>query len=196
MASLKMAVSRRLIAILIAPFCGFEDTTVGIVPVVKLHTKLFVSGVPIVSVAPVVMVAVYSELAASRNVDVKVAVVPEYETVPDTGAPFGSVTRNVLVLMAAGFMALLKVAVISVATGTAVAPLDGETATTTGTTTGACSRPQPASTAINRKLSVEIVRIRTLRNENLRIISPVHLSKRRAASVAGAAGVWNLKRGD
>jgi hypothetical protein len=62
---------------LIAPLTGLVEITVGMVPVVKLHTKLFASAVPIASVAPVLIVAVYLELAASKVAGVKVAVVPE-----------------------------------------------------------------------------------------------------------------------
>jgi hypothetical protein len=51
--------------------------TVGMVPVVKLHTKLLARAVPIASVTPVVIVAVYIELGARGVVGVKVAVVPE-----------------------------------------------------------------------------------------------------------------------
>jgi hypothetical protein len=51
------------------------DITVG-APVMKLQTKLTPRALPPGSVAPVVMVAVYSVFAANDAVGVKVAVVP------------------------------------------------------------------------------------------------------------------------
>src|ERR1019366_8268795 len=59
MASLKVAVIFWLINALIGPFRGFVEITVGIVPVVKLHTYLLASASPSKSLAPVVIVAVY-----------------------------------------------------------------------------------------------------------------------------------------
>ncbi len=58
MASLNVAVILRLMGTLIAPLTGLVEMTVGMVPVVKLHTKLLARAVPIASVAPVVIVAV------------------------------------------------------------------------------------------------------------------------------------------
>ena len=60
-----------------APFTGTVETTLGGGAVVKVHTKLAVSGAPVGSCAPVVMVAVNSVLFARRAVGVNVAVVPE-----------------------------------------------------------------------------------------------------------------------
>ena len=133
------------------------EITVGIVPVVKLHTKLLARAVPMVSVTPVVIVAVYIELAASNVVGVNVAVVPEYVTEPVTAAPPGPASVNELVLRDVGFMALLNVAESKEVTGTEVAALAGETLTTSGTETGACSRPQPATAKKKRKPRIDVV---------------------------------------
>jgi hypothetical protein len=166
-ASLNVVVILRLIGTLIAPLTGLVEITVGIVPVVKLHTKLFARAVPIASVAPVLIVAVYIELGASGVAGVKVAAVPEYVTVPVTEAPAGPMTVNEEVLIEVGFMALLNVAVIKEVTGTEVAALAGETLTTSGAETGACSRPQPATTRKKRKARIDVV----LAAGNLEIIT-------------------------
>jgi hypothetical protein len=81
-ASLNVAVIFRLMGRLIVPFTGLVEMTEGIVPVVKLHIKLLAKLIPVESVAPLVMVAVYSELGARRNPQVNVAVVPEKVTTP------------------------------------------------------------------------------------------------------------------
>jgi len=77
MASLKVAVIFWFIGTLVAPFRGFVEITDGTVPVVKVHTKLFVRWFPRGSAAPVVIVAVYRVLAARAALGVNVAVVPE-----------------------------------------------------------------------------------------------------------------------
>src|ERR1700730_15462398 len=46
MASLNIAAILRLMGILIAPLTGFVEMTLGMVPVVKLHTKLLARAVP------------------------------------------------------------------------------------------------------------------------------------------------------
>jgi hypothetical protein len=74
--SLKVAVTREFTGTAVAALAGVVEMTVG-GPVVKLHTKLAASGLPPGSFAPVVMVAVYSERAASEAVGVKTAVLPE-----------------------------------------------------------------------------------------------------------------------
>jgi hypothetical protein len=76
---------------------------------------------------PHTSVAVYIEFPARSVAGVRVAVFPEIETVPVAGAPAGPATVNVEVLIVVGFMASLNVAVMSVATGTAVAPAVGVT---------------------------------------------------------------------
>ena len=76
-ASLKVAVTFWFIATLVAPFRGFVEMTDGIVPVVKVHTKLLARWFPSGSAAPVVIVPVYTVLAARAALGVNVAVVPE-----------------------------------------------------------------------------------------------------------------------
>src|ERR1035441_157462 len=97
---------------LIAPFTGFVEITWGVVPVVKLHTKLLASAFPTGSLAPVVIVAVSSVLAARCAAGVNVAVVPEYATVPVTEAAPGPVTVKVDPFIVVEFIASLKVAVM------------------------------------------------------------------------------------
>src|SRR5579863_2717262 len=63
--SLKVAETAELTATPVAPPAGVVEMTVG-APVVKLHTKLAASELPPGSFAPVVMVAVYNENAASE----------------------------------------------------------------------------------------------------------------------------------
>jgi hypothetical protein len=76
-ASLNVAVIFWLMGTLMAPFKGFVEVTVGIVPVVKLQAKLAAKPAPLGSWAPVVTVATYTVFAASEFVGVSVAVVPE-----------------------------------------------------------------------------------------------------------------------
>lgn len=89
------------------------------------------------------IVAVYNVLGDRSAVGVNVAVDPEYVTVPATAAPPGAVTKKVDELTVEGFIDWLKVAVITWATGTAVAPFAGLVESTTGTGLTVCSRPQP-----------------------------------------------------
>jgi hypothetical protein len=72
---------------------------------------------------------------------------PLYVTDPAT-APLGPVTVNVVVVIVAEFIAMLKVALIVVFTATFVAPAAGITDTTDGTVT--TSWPHPATKATNR----------------------------------------------
>lgn len=144
MASLNVAVIFWFMGTLVAPFRGFVEITDGIVPVVKVHTKLLARWFPRGSAAPVVIVPVYTVLAARAALGVNVAVMPEYVTTPAT-APPGAVTVKVDVLMVAAFIASLKVAVIICAVGTPVALLAGAVETTVGTALlTVCSRPHPA----------------------------------------------------
>src|ERR1700730_17748868 len=159
MASLKVAVILRLMGILIAALTGFVEMTVGMVPVVKLHTELPARALPFASFAPVVIVAVYMELAANMVAGVKVAVVPEKVTVPVTMRPAGPTAVNEEALSDVGFMALLNVAVITDPTGTVIAPFAGVTLTTSGNDAGACSRPQPAKSRIKRMARTDVVLI-------------------------------------
>ena len=68
-----------MIATPLAPFAGFVVATVGgvlsaVAPVVNVHTKLLASTLPARSLPPVVIVAVYTVLAARELDGVKVAV--------------------------------------------------------------------------------------------------------------------------
>jgi len=74
--SLNVAETRVLTGTAVAPAAGTVEMTVG-APVVKVHTKLAERALPPGSVAPVVIVPVNMELAASEAVGVNVAVVPE-----------------------------------------------------------------------------------------------------------------------
>ena len=74
--SLNVAETTVLTATAVAPPAGIVEITVG-GPVVKLHTKFADRALPPGSVAPVVIVAIYRELAASEAAGVNVAVVPE-----------------------------------------------------------------------------------------------------------------------
>ena len=55
---LKVAVTVVLTATAEAPFAGTVETTVGATSVVKVHTELAASALPVGSLAPVVIVAV------------------------------------------------------------------------------------------------------------------------------------------
>jgi hypothetical protein len=110
------------------------------------------------------MVPVYSVFAASDAAGVNVAVVPAYATAPDTGAAPGPVNVNVVVLIVAGAITVLNVAVTVVFSSTPVAPFAGDVATTTGDTgLKACSRPHPAAKATNTNASNTIFPILNLR---------------------------------
>jgi hypothetical protein len=74
--SLNVAETLVLTATAVAPPAGTVEMTVG-GPVVKLHTKFADRALPPGSVAPVVIVPIYIELAASEAVGVNVALVPE-----------------------------------------------------------------------------------------------------------------------
>jgi len=84
-----------------------------------------------------------------------VAVSPVYETVPATAVPPGPVIVNDVALMEAGFIAMLKVALIAVSNATAVAPLAGIVDTTEGTVT--VSSPQPATKTNNRPANKDVI---------------------------------------
>ena len=133
-ASLNVAEIAVLTAGAVAPLTGIVEMTVGGGAVVKVHTKFAASAAPVGSFAPVVIVVMYKVLFASTAVDVNVAVVPAYVTVPNTGVAPGPVKVNVDALIVAGFIASLNVAEIAVMTATAVAPLAGIVETTVGGT--------------------------------------------------------------
>ena len=74
--SLNVAETTVLTATVVVPAAGTVEITVG-APVAKVHTKFACSALPPGSVAPVVMVPMYTELAASVAAGVNVAMVPE-----------------------------------------------------------------------------------------------------------------------
>ena len=87
---------------------------------------------PATSVAPVVIVAVYTVLYARATAGVKVATVPEYVTAPLTATPPGPVTVKVDALIDAALIASLKVALRTWLMGTLAAPFTGAVAVTVG----------------------------------------------------------------
>jgi len=105
MASLNVAEIVALTATAVAPLVGTVETTVGAGAVVKVHTKLEASAIPVEFFAPLVIVAVNTVLVARRVVGVNVAVVPAKVTVPATAVAPGPVKVNVAVLIVAGFIA-------------------------------------------------------------------------------------------
>ena len=117
---------------MVAPFRGIVETTAGIVAVVNVHTKLFARSTPAGFAAPVVIVPVYSVPTARAAVGVNVAVVPDYVTVPVTGTPPGPATIKVDAVIVAAFIASLKLAEITCAIGTPVAPFAGTADITAG----------------------------------------------------------------
>ena len=131
--ALNVAETRVLTGTAAAPFTGTVETTVGGAAVVKVHTKLAASAAPVLSFAPVVIVAVYTVEVARSAASVNVAVLPAYVTTPATGFTPGPVKVNVAPLIVAGFIAVLKVAEMAgIFTGTAIAPLAGIVETTAG----------------------------------------------------------------
>ena len=105
MASLNVAEIEVLTATAVDPLTGTVETTVGAGAVVKVHTKLDASAIPVEFFAPVVMVAVNKVLVASVVAGVNVAVVPAKVTVPATAVAPGPVKVNVAALIVAGFIA-------------------------------------------------------------------------------------------
>jgi hypothetical protein len=123
----------------VAVFAGLVESTVGLVvsgaaAVVNVQMKLLASAVSVRSMAPVVIVAVYTVLDARLAAGVKVATEPAatYVTAPITATPPGPVTAKVIGLIVAGFIATLKVAVRAWLMGTPVAPLAGMVKMTVG----------------------------------------------------------------
>src|ERR1700682_3488547 len=83
--ALNVAETRVLTGTAAAPFTGTVETTVGGAAVAKVHTKLAASAAPVLSFAPVVIVAVYTVEVARSAASVNVAVLPAYVTTPATG---------------------------------------------------------------------------------------------------------------
>lgn len=132
MATLKVAEMGVLTGTAVAPFAGIVEATVGAGAVVKVQTKFAARLAPVGSCAPVVMVAVNKVLLARTTVGINVAVMPEKVTTPATGVAPGPVTRKVVPVIVAGFMASVNVAEMGVLTGTAVARFAGTVETSAG----------------------------------------------------------------
>ena len=86
---------------------------------------------------------------------VNVAVSPEPTTVPTTATPPGPVKVNVPVVIVAGFIVSLNVAVITEVKATPVVAFAGTTLTTIGGTAGVCSRPHPPITPVASSASTQ-----------------------------------------
>jgi len=166
--SLNVAETTALTRTPVARLAGTVEITVG-GPVVNVHTKFAARGLPPGSVAPVVIVAVYRVKAASEAVGVKVAVEPEYVTAPATAVTPGPISVNVVVLIVAGAITELKVAVTTVlrrmgGAPSRGAPFTGDVAITVGNAgLEACSRPHPPERATNTNASEDIFPILNLR---------------------------------
>ena len=170
--SLNVAMIFPLIGTVVAVFTGIVEFTVGaVVSVVrhdsKLHEKLLASGLPVVSLAEVVIVAVYMASGARLLLGLKRAMlfVASQTTVPVTGLM--PVTRKVAVVIVKGSIALLKAAVIFLLMGSQSNKLAGFTELTWGAppapgvtgaalaTLAACSRPHPPKNIISPTRSVK-----------------------------------------
>jgi hypothetical protein len=119
----------------IAPSAGVKATTVGAdpVPVVKVQTLSAAIALPLTSLAPVVIVAVYNVSGVRLPVGVKVAVRPlaERATVPAMSVP-PVATVKVVVVIVAGSIAVLKFAVMDESIATPWAPAAGTVELTVG----------------------------------------------------------------
>jgi hypothetical protein len=137
-ALLKVVLTAWLVQTPVADEAGLVDVTVGgvlsaLVPVVKLHMKLDASALLSRSFAAVVIVALNKVLAARGLVGARIAVLPEYDTVPATDVVPGPSRLNVAgAVIVSGFIASLKVAVIFWLSGTAVAVSIGNAEITDG----------------------------------------------------------------
>src|SRR3990170_4300317 len=121
-------------------------------PVVNPHTKLAASALPARSLAPVVIVAVYTVVAVRLLTGLKAAVRPAYVTVPDTGVvPCFRV--NVAVVIVKGSIASLNVARIFVLIGTPVAAEAGDVKLTRG---GVVSAIEPV-VKLHTKLAASVL---------------------------------------
>jgi hypothetical protein len=132
---LKVAVIKVVVATPVALSAGTVESTVGAdpVPVVKVQILSAARALPLTSLAPVVIVAVYSVSGVRSTSGVKVAVKPlaERATVPATAvAPVDSV--KVVSVIVAGSIAVLKVAVMDESIATPVAPAAGTVELTVG----------------------------------------------------------------
>jgi hypothetical protein len=172
MASLNVAEIAVLTGTPTAPSTGTVEITVG-APVLKLQTKLAASAMPNTSFAPVVIVTVKVPGARlTEGIKVAILVAAAYETCPGTLAP-REVKINVELLIVAGFIALLNVAVITVEANEAtVEPSGGVTELTLGGVSGSPGFPafaflsksaHPATKATNRSATNDIFPVLNLR---------------------------------
>lgn len=118
-------------------FAGSVEATEGAaeseaVPVVKLHMRSDAIAFPERSLIPVVIVTVYKVLSERFAEGIKLAIRPEYASVPETGVCPGPVTLNMAPVIVAGSMISLKVAAIFLLIATPVMPLDGSVEVTVG----------------------------------------------------------------
>jgi len=137
----------------------------GAAAVVNIQVKSAARPFPNVSFAPVVIVAVYAVFSARGLEGVNVATMPvePRATVPLT-AVVPAASLNVPVLMVAGFITLLNVAVTMAPWQTPVAAPTGTTETAAGGVKGEVAppvllseSPHPAIATANRNAGIEIL---------------------------------------
>ena len=127
------------------------------VVVVNVHVLLAAKGLPNVSFAPVETRTVNAVVAARLAEGVKVATLVDelYVTCPETFVAPGPVTVNVALVIVAGFMALLNVAVIRTVLGqTRVDVSSGVTEVTVGGGKGSVWLPVPAFLSVSLQLAI------------------------------------------
>ena len=169
--SLKVATMSAFLATPVARSAGLVEITVGsvvsvVVPVVKFHVLAAAIALPALSLAPVVIVALYAVLAAklpTGGVNIATFPVSSSPTVPTTptAGTADVATVNVVVLIVAGFIASLKLAVILLLSATAVAAVTGTVEVTVGAVVSALLLlplfPQPARIAVISKADTHII---------------------------------------
>lgn len=143
--SLNVAVTSVLIGTAAAPAAGNSEITVGPL-VVNVQTKFAARAPPLSDCAPVVTVAVYNVLAASGLVGVYVATVLARVTAPGTTTAPGPFNVNVVVVIEAGAIGVLNVAVTTALSPTTVAPLTGNVDVTVGITGAIIPHPDARAT--------------------------------------------------
>ena len=155
------------------------------------------------SAAPVVIVAVKLVLGVRLAAGgVKVAIVPveSRATVPVTLPP-GPLKVNVVVLIVAGFIALLNVAVIIATLGqTRVEPFGGVTEATAGGVRGEpgppllSESPHPPTKAASRNAEIQILPTMNLRISfsSSRSYKAFHASTREAGEVRERMGIYGF----
>jgi hypothetical protein len=182
-----------------APEGGAHGTVV-----VNVQTLLAAKALPNVSFAPVVTVAVNRVFAARLAEGVKVATLVDelYVTCPETFVVPGPVNVKVVVVIVAGFIALLNVAVMRTVLGqTRVEASSGVTEVTVGGVKGSVGPPAPAflsgslqlaSTMTNKNSGIQI-----LQAFNLDIsFSPSEIDKRELFSISAHFQLNSGRSGD